>query len=155
GNTRIRFDNATGAVSVDLGAGTDSGDSSVGSDTFTGVTQVRGSSFNDTLVGSNTTTTTEIFDGWAGDDSINGMGGFDQAAYNNNPTTTSGITVNMTAGTVSGDASIGHDTLRSIEQVFGTAFDDSYDARNFGAAGFVDPNNNNVGNNGTFNSFQG
>ena len=157
GNTRILYWNATAAVNVDIAAGTAVGDGSVGTDTFTGVVQVRGSSFNDTLKGSNNAAgTTEIFDGWTGNDLIDGRGGFDQAAYNsNNPLTTAGITVNMTAGTVAGDASIGNDTLRSIEQVSGTNFNDTYDATNFGAAGFLDANAYNVGNNGTFNSFIG
>ena len=44
----------------------------------------------------------------------------------------SGIAVNMAAGTVMGDASIGTDTLRSIELVRGTNFTDTYDATGFG-----------------------
>ena len=44
---------------------------------------------------------------------------------------TGGITVNMAAGTVVGDASVGTDTLRSIEAVRGTNFADSYDATGF------------------------
>ena len=155
-NTRILFWNASGAVTVDLAAGTADGDGSVGHDTFSGVVQVRGSSFNDTLLGSNNVGFTEVFDGWTGNDLIDGRGGFDQAVYNNNnPLTTSGVVVNMAAGTVVGDASIGTDTLRSIEQVSGTNFADTYDATNFGAAGFLNASTNNVGNNGTFNSFQG
>ncbi|MDB5875949.1 MAG: hypothetical protein JWQ07_5391, partial [Ramlibacter sp.] len=154
-NTRILFTNATGAVTVDLAANSADGDGSVGHDTITGISQVRGSSFNDTLRGSNTTAFTEVFDGWSGDDLIDGRGGFDQAVYNTSPLTTAGITVNMATGSVVGDASVGHDTLRGIEQVFGTNFSDSYDASNYAATGFLNTSTNNVGSNGTFNSFQG
>ncbi len=64
--------------------------------------------------------------------------------------TTGGVTVNMAAGTATGDASIGTDTLRSIEGVQGTNFADHYDATGYGAAGAL-----NVGNNGNFNQFEG
>ena len=40
----------------------------------------------------------------------------------------------MAAGNVVGDSQVGHDTLRSIEGVQGTNFDDTYDATNFGAS---------------------
>ena len=73
----------------------------------------------------------EVFAGFAGNDLIDGRGGFDRADYNNDPTTTSGITVNLAAGTVTGDASIGTDTLRSVEAVRGTNFADVYDATGF------------------------
>ena len=44
------------------------------------------------------------------------------AVYNANLGTGSGITVNMAAGTVIGDASIGTDSLSSIESIRGTNF---------------------------------
>jgi Ca2+-binding RTX toxin-like protein len=170
GNTRISFVNATGAVQVTItsyasaaagGTGYADGNGSVGHDTFTGVAQVRGSSFNDTFIGSNNASgTTESFEGWAGDDLIDGGGGFDRARYDVNSTLssgiplTAGITINMAAGTVTGNDAYtrsiyGTDTLRSIEQVFGTSADDTYDATNFGNVG-----TSNIGSVGNFNSFQ-
>ena len=73
----------------------------------------------------------EVFDGGAGNDTFDGRGGFDQAVYNDDIGTVSGISVNMASvntavGTVVGDASIGTDTLISIELVRGTNFDDTY-----------------------------
>ena len=132
-----------------------SGDDSVGHDNVSGISQIRGSSFNDTIRGTNTTAFTEVFDGWTGNDLLDGRGGFDQAVYNTNGLTTSGISVDMVTGHVIGDATVGTDTLRSIEQVFGTNFNDTYVANNFGVAGFTDTSLYNVGSNGTFNSFQG
>ena len=156
GNTRISYINATDGVTVDLLAGTAQGIApgdlaNVGNDTFTGVNAIQGSYFADELYGSNNASgTAESFDGGAGDDYIDGRGGFDQAYYNVAVGTTSGITVNMAAGTVVGDVSIGTDTLRSIESVRGTNFADTYNATGFGQAGAL-----NIGSNGTFNEFEG
>ena len=52
---------------------------------------------------------------------------------------------------MTGDASIGTDTLRSIEGVQGTNFNDTYDATTLRHRGLP----LNVGNNGTFNQFEG
>ena len=105
-NTRIMYYNASGAVTVDLlGNGTNGfadGDASVGHDTLSGIAQVRGSSFDDHLYGTNAAAFSEVFDGWTGNDYIDGRGGFDTVQYNNNGLTASGITVDMAAGTVVG-----------------------------------------------------
>jgi VCBS repeat-containing protein len=159
GNTRIQYSNSAAAVTVDIAAGTAHGTAAgdvaqVGTDTFSGVNAVMGSMFDDTLLGSNSTAT-ETFMGLAGNDFIDGRGGFDVALYSNLTYTTGAISVNMASGTVTGDASTGTDTLRSVEGVQGTIFNDTYVATNFGAAGFVNPATNNVGNNGTFNQFEG
>ncbi|QOZ75397.1 hypothetical protein XH83_08055 [Bradyrhizobium sp. CCBAU 53351] len=155
GNTRIAFTNATGGVIVDLLAGTASGDLSTGNDTFSGVNAVMGSMFNDTIRGSNITTATETFTGFAGDDFIDGRGGFDIASYNNLYFSTGPVTIDFTVGTATGDASIGNDTLRGIEGAQGTNFNDVFTATNFGAVGFQNAATNNVGNNGNFNQFEG
>ena len=83
GNTRVEYTNATVAVTVNLGTGATTAvyDPSVGNDTFLGgITAVRGSSFNDTLTGSNSFAN-ESFEGRGGDDFINGGQGFDRADY--------------------------------------------------------------------------
>ena len=156
GFTRISYNNATAGVSVNLetgttpGTGTATGDASVGTDTFSGVNAVMGSMFDDTIIGSDNTATAETFTGLAGNDYIDGRGGFDVASYNNIYLSTGSITVNMAAGIVVGDASIGTDTLRSIEGIQGTVNNDSYDATGYGLAGAL-----NIGNNGNFNQFEG
>ena len=137
-------------VDIALGTahGTAAGDiAQVGTDTFSGVNAVMGSTFADTLMGSNGN---EQFQGLAGNDYIDGRGGFDTAQYNNLTYVTGGITVDMASGVVTGDASTGTDTLRSIEGVQGTFFDDIYVATGYGNAGAL-----NIGNNGTFNQFEG
>ena len=127
GNTRIAFYNATAGVTVDLAAGTATGDASVGNDTFTGVNNIAGSQFADTLYGSNNAPGTgEQFEGRAGNDVFDGRGGFDTAVYNNDTAVNAGITVDMAAGTVTGPAAIGTDTLQGIEAIRGTNFADIY-----------------------------
>ncbi|MDO8399913.1 MAG: FecR domain-containing protein [Bradyrhizobium sp.] len=170
GNTRIQFSQSTAAVLVDLaytaaggtGVALDRADAlnltnldlaSVGIDViYGGVNAVMGSMFGDSLLGS---ANDEQFMGLAGDDFIDGRGGYDIAQYNNMTHTTGGISVNLAAGTVTGDASTGTDTLRGIEGVQGTNFADSFDATNFGAAGYLNAAEFNVGNSGTFNQFEG
>lgn len=146
GNTRISYANANGAVTVDLQAGTADGNGSVGHDTFTGVSRARGSGFGDTISGDGNDNRLE---GWGGNDAIDGRGGFDFALYSNDNRTVSGINVNLAAGTVTGDFSVGTDTLQSIEGVYGTAFADTFDATGFGGA------STNAGSNGTLNEFEG
>jgi Ca2+-binding RTX toxin-like protein len=159
GSTRIAFYNAAAGVTVNLttnsSQGTAGGDVAfVGTDTFSGISAVAGSAFADSITGSdNAANTTEEFAGRR-NDVIDGKNGFDRAYYNDDPTG-AGIQVNMASGAVTGDAAIGTDTLRSIESIRGTNFADTYVATNFGAAGFLDPSVNNVGNNGTFNEIEG
>ena len=150
--TRVNYLSATGAVTVDIAAGTADGNASVGHDTFSGVSTVWGSAYNDTIYGSNNAAFTyETYEGRAGNDFIDGRGGYDSVTYNNDPTTTSGIVVHLAAGTVNGDATVGTDTIRNVEAARGTNFDDVFDATGYGLAGAL-----NVGTtNGNFNDFGG
>ncbi|MBR1125405.1 VCBS repeat-containing protein [Bradyrhizobium lablabi] len=156
GNTRLNFQLATAGVTVDMEvsagtaitvAGTASG-TSEGTDTFTGVNAAQGSMFNDTLLGSSYD---NQFLGLGGDDFIDGRGGFDTVSYNNLTMTTDGVTVNLAAGTATGNTSIGTDTLRDIEAIQGSTYDDTYDATGYGLAGAA-----NVSSGGSdFNQFEG
>ena len=150
GSTRISFQTATAGVNVDFGTsiGIATGDSSVGTDHFTGVNAVQASMFDDTLLGGSTN---DVFTGLAGNDSINGRGGFDTSSYNNIFFTTSGVNVNMAAGTATGDASIGTDTLHDIEAIQGTMLADRYNATGYGLAGAANVSTSN----GNFNQFEG
>jgi hypothetical protein len=159
GNTRLNYQLAAGSVTADLetspigttnaitvaGSATALGE---GTDTFTGVNAVQGSMFNDTLLGSSFGNT---LIGLGGDDYLDGRGGFDTAGYNNLASVTGGISVNLAAGTVTGDASVGTDTLRSIEGIQGTGFADLFNAVGYGLAGALNVSNSN----GNFNQFEG
>ena len=159
GNTKLSYLNATAAVTVDIAAGTATGDASVGTDTFSGVNFIRGSQFADTLLGSNNPPLAqpEVFDGGGGNDFIDGRGGFDRAVYEFriDDNVTGGITVNLAAGTVVGDASIGTDTLRSIESVRGTHFADVFDATGFTTSSTNAGSAGALSNGAAFNEFEG
>nr|WP_287665689.1 calcium-binding protein [Accumulibacter sp.] len=116
-NNRVSYQNAGGAVSVDLAAGTASG--AAGNDILINFNQIRGSAYNDTLLGSDSTQS-ERFEGLAGDDSIDGRGGFDDVAYDRS---TSAVNVNLATGTAS-DGFGGTDTLSHIEGIRGSAYHD-------------------------------
>ncbi len=116
---RVSYQNAGAAVTVDLLAGTAGG--GAGSDTLSNMNQVRGSAFGDTLRGSNATLWTEQFEGRAGNDSIDGRGGFDIARYDN---AGAAVSVNLATGSAS-DGYGGTDTLANIEGVRGSAFADT------------------------------
>ena len=88
----------------------------------------------------------------AGDDYIDGRGGFDTASYNSLNSVTSGVSVNMAAGIATGgDASIGTDTLRNIEAIQGTTYADTYNAMGYGQSGALNVSTSN----GNFNQFEG
>ena len=113
GSTQISYQSATGAVTVDFDLANAVGDASVGTDTLTGVNGVRGSAFNDTLRGSDNLTGVETFTGGAA--TIRSLAAAASIAPSVEPnvdnTVTGGVVVNMAAGTVVGDASVGTDTL--------------------------------------------
>lgn len=101
-----------------------------GTDTLRGIEEVRGSSFNDTLTGSDEADLFESFDGRAGSDVINGRGGTDRVQYDAAPF---GVQVNLATGTARDGwrsnstlpSSDGTDTLTSIEQVWGSGWNDT------------------------------
>lgn len=104
---------SAGAVAVDLAAGTATGE---GSDVLRNVEWAEGSSFDDTLHG--TEGSNRLFGG-PGDDVIGGRGGIDEVAY---IFATGPVTVDLAAGTATGE---GADTLIGIEGVLGSPFGDT------------------------------
>ncbi len=138
GNTQLDYSDGAHGISIDLTTGKFVGGLGFGTDTFTGVNRVRGTAFDDVLTGGQDAygqpAVSEVYTGGGGNDKITGGSGFDIAnfafatgAYN------VGITVNLAAGTVTGDATqVGTDTLRGIEGIIGTAEIDTYNAVGFG-----------------------
>jgi Ca2+-binding RTX toxin-like protein len=139
GNTRISYYGSMLAVEVNLGLGfadariaqernTDAY-LTLGRDTFTGVSSVHGSVFDDLLIGGGAGRRgildgIEQFIGGPGNDTINGAGGEDLAVYNSSP---GPISVNMNLATeqVQNDGWGYKDTLIDIQGIVGTAYDDT------------------------------
>lgn len=124
GTDTITYAAAKAAVTVKLAAGTAAGSAAgdaagIGSDVFQSIETVIGSAFNDTLIGS---TGADTFTGGAGNDTINGGGGFDTASYAG---AKSAVTVNLALTTAQNTLGGGTDTLSAIENLIGTAFNDT------------------------------
>lgn len=100
-------------VTVDLAEGTAVGE---GNDTFINMEIVAGSRHGDTFLGDDTSNT---FYPLGGDDTVDGLGGFDFVVYVQSP---AAIVLDLLAGTATGGE--GDDTLTSIEGGIGTAYDD-------------------------------
>jgi Ca2+-binding RTX toxin-like protein len=112
-------------VTVDLLEGFASGGD--GNDTLSGLENIIGSAFSDTLMGNDTN---NFLVGNAGDDLLDGRLGFDFADYRESP---DGIVVDLTVGTVL-DGFGGTDSLSNIEEVIGSGF---ADIMNGGAGGDI------------------
>lgn len=118
---RVYYDNSPAAVTVTLG-GSNNGTASDGfggTDTLINIEEVRASAFNDTLTGSDSGAY-ESFEGRAGNDMIDGKGGTDRVSYDTSP---AAVNVNLATSTAQ-DGWTGIDTLRNIEDVRGSAFND-------------------------------
>ncbi|HAX19216.1 MAG TPA: hypothetical protein DCY64_02895 [Hydrogenophaga sp.] len=118
-SNRVSYQSSVKAVTVNLGTGIAS-DGWGGTDTLININHVRGSNFGDRITGSNSTTVTEQFEGLAGNDTIDGAGGFDIVRYDR---ANSGVNVNLATG-VARDGQGGTDTLRNIEGVRGSQYGD-------------------------------
>lgn len=128
GEDIVRYQDAAASVTVNLALGT-AQDGDGGTDTLANIEGVRGSRYNDLLIGGNPANGSgvldglEFFRGEAGNDTIDGGAGYDRAEYE---TATQGVVVTL-GGTGTGTAQDGQggiDTLISIEAVRGGDFAD-------------------------------
>ena len=134
GNTALVYFNAAAGVTVDMAAGTATGDASVGNDTFIGVNieGIQGTMLADTFdavgyggLGALNVSTSNgnfnQFEGLGGNDVITGNGNT-RLIYTN---ATAGVTADIAAGTATGDASVGTDTFTGVNNAFGSNFNDT------------------------------
>ena len=134
GEDRVDYSNAGAPVNVTLGNGTLPGsaaDGQGGVDLLRNIEGVRGSNFSDVLTGGGTHNAgtvydLETFEGMEGNDTINGLGGFDQASYQRS---TGAVTVSLATG-IAFDGFGTRDTLTGIEGVVGSDFNDSLTGSN-------------------------
>lgn len=153
GNTRLDFGSATTGITLDFGR-KKVGDGQGGIDTFSGVNAVVATAYADILFGSGNG---EIFTGAGGNDLIEGGAGNDEARYDTTlAPLTAGITVDMAAGTVIGDAIyVGTDTISGIEGIRGSLLDDVYVATGFAGGGQTGTFRDGVQVNVNYNRFAG
>ena len=116
GSDTLSYAGSTAGVTVNLLNETVSGGDAQG-DTISGFENVIGSDNADTITGD---AGDNVIEGGDGNDAINGGDGIDTASYAG---ASGGVTVDLSAGTASGAA--GSDTLSNIENIIGSAFDDT------------------------------
>ena len=128
----ISYQDFNAAVTVDLIAGTTTATGK--SDTFTGITRVRGTEFGDTITGG-IADDWEGFEGQAGDDTMDGGSGYDELMYHLDHWSgaTSGVNVNFATGTAT-DGFGDTDTFTGMEAVRGSYWDDSFTGSSDGSA---------------------
>src|SRR5262245_11145416 len=127
GNDTVSYDNALVGVRADLFTPATNTNDAAG-DTYNSIENLIGSDFNDTLVGNaqaNVLTGglgNDFFFGGASNDILVGNAGIDTASYNS-VNITGAINASLsTTSTVTGDATVGTDTLIGVEQIRGTSF---------------------------------
>ncbi|WP_428659294.1 beta strand repeat-containing protein [Reyranella sp.] len=149
GTDMASYSNATGGITVSLANSAINTGEAAG-DTYSSIEGLIGSGFADVLIGTTGDNTlignggSDRFFGGPGNDTFYGNstaskfdGTVDIADYTNPgvPGLTQGITVNWAAGTVTGQAAIiGTDQLIGVEGVFGTQFNDVFDATGYTTA---------------------
>lgn len=120
----INYTNATGAIQLNLQTGEVI--KADGIDTLANINFVRGSNYDDTLVGSDDAAMFEQLDGGLGDDTIDGGAGINRVNYFNSG---SAVSVVLATGDGSGNGSatggLGSDTLININNVNGSAHADT------------------------------
>ncbi|MDJ0716024.1 MAG: chondroitinase-B domain-containing protein [Prochloraceae cyanobacterium] len=122
----VSYSGSTQAVNVNLATQTVSGGDATG-DTIVNIESAIGSSNNDTLVGD---AKNNVLEGGIGADILDGGAGSDSASYEGAAVA---VNVNLATGVYSGPDAAG-DTLRNIENLRGSDFNDT----------FTGDNNNNI-----------
>ena len=105
GTDTVTYAGSASGVTIDLHSGTASG---YGTDTLSSIENVTGSGYDDTIVASSSA------------NSINGGSGTDTVSYAN---ASSAVTASLATGAVTGGS--GSDTLTSIENLTGSAYNDT------------------------------
>jgi len=132
----LDYSGAASGVVVSLNTGGASNDGDGSADTVSNFEILYGSNFADTLQGSaNSENTLERIRGLGGNDTIDGVSGFDEADYAGDAAAggSAGITANLSTGIII-DGFGATDTVSNIDRVRGTAQADSFTAGSDGDA---------------------
>jgi Ca2+-binding RTX toxin-like protein len=120
GFNRVTYLQAPAGIDANLATGVVQ-DGYGDTDTLFNIQSIRGSTHDDTMVGSDTDAWTEVFEGRAGDDTIDGAGGIDMVRFD---AATNGVNVDFTTG-IALDGQGGIDTLSNVEGVRGSSHADT------------------------------
>jgi Ca2+-binding RTX toxin-like protein len=113
----VSYADSDTAITIDLSVGSAQGGAAE-NDVLYSIERVIGTAFADSFTGDDYDNS---FEGGAGADSIDGGEGADTASYESSG---AAVSIDLTAGTISGGDAAG-DTFTSIENLAGSAFDDS------------------------------
>lgn len=122
------YASASAAVKVSLAVTTVQNTGGAGNDTLIGIENLSGSAFNDTLTGNAGANIisggagNDIIDGGAGNDTLDGGAGVDTASYAG---ATAAVKVSLAVTTAQATGGAGSDTLIGIENLTGSAFNDT------------------------------
>src|SRR4029077_1359090 len=129
GSDTASYSDAGSGVTVSLalqGSGQDT--DGAGFDTLVNIENLTGSAHDDTLTGDGNANTLsglagdDTLQGGAGNDTLDGGAGNDTASYED---AASGVTVDLTISTAQNTVGAGSDTLTNIENLTGSAYDDT------------------------------
>lgn len=115
----LTYGTAAAGVTVNLATVTGQNTGGAGTDTISNFENLTGSAYNDTLIGDGNA---NIIDGAAGDDTIDGGAGIDWLTY---AAAASAVTVNLATLTGQNTGGAGTDTISNIENLTGSAFNDT------------------------------
>ncbi|MDB5440487.1 MAG: protein of unknown function toxins and related Ca2+-binding protein, partial [Caulobacteraceae bacterium] len=127
GNDTADYSLAAAGVGVDLRISGSQNTGGSGADTLISIEAIRGSAFNDSLIGNAGANSLlgqagdDILQGGDGDDSLFGGAGIDTASYE---FASAGVMVGLGTSLAQNTLGAGTDTLNSIENLIGSNFDD-------------------------------
>jgi len=119
GTDTANYADAAAAVTVNLGLTTAQDTGGAGIDTLTNIENITGSAYDDRLTGD---AGNNILTGGAGDDVLDGGEGTDTASYAD---AAAAVTINLALATAQNTGGAGTDTLTNIENITGSAYDDT------------------------------
>lgn len=118
GDDTASYRNASSAVTVSLAVSSAQNTGGAGTDTLSGMQNLIGSAFNDTLTGDSSG---NIIEGGLGNDVLNGGAGTDTVSFVG---ASVGVTVNL-ATTTAQNTGVGSDTITAFESIIGSSFNDT------------------------------
>lgn len=113
------YASATAGVTVNLASTVGQNTGGAGTDTLSFFENLKGSAFNDTLVGDGNS---NVIEGGVGNDILSGQGGIDTVTYAG---ATSGVTANLSTVGAQNTGGAGTDTLSGFENLTGSGFNDT------------------------------